>query len=92
MSIFDFVAKGFRMEANGYPRLNSIVRIVPNSHWYEYLNAEQRKTSFFKEGRYLYLGEIVNMPGHGVFVGMKTNVVYTGYHIDEFEEITEEEV
>ena len=72
-----------------YPRVNSIVRIIPG---FEYETDQSIKSSFFKEGHYMYLGEIVNMPGHGIFIGMKTNNVYTGYHIDEFEEIPEEEI
>ena len=39
----------------------------------------------------LYLGEIRNMKEHGVFVG-KSGTIYSGYHIENFEELSEEEV
>lgn len=38
---------------------------------------------------FVYLGEIVNMPGHGIFVDYKSGKCYNGYHIDEFSELTE---
>lgn len=33
---------------------------------------------------YLFLGEIKNMPGHGVFVDSKTGETLYGYHLDNF--------
>lgn len=46
----------------------------------------------FVAGRdYLFLGEIIQMPGHGVFLDMETGQTYSGYHIDEFRESLEEE-
>jgi len=39
----------------------------------------------------IYLGEIPNMPGHGVFAG-GSGKIHIGYHIDEFVELTEDEV
>lgn len=35
---------------------------------------------------YIFLGEIAQMPGHGVFVHMKTGQIYSGYHTDQFRE------
>lgn len=50
------------------------------------------KYSPFVEGRdYIFLGEIAQMPGHGVFMDMETGQNYSGYHIDEFEEVDEDE-
>ena len=40
----------------------------------------------------IYLGEIPNMPEHGVFIGHKSGRVYSGYHIWDFEELGEDEV
>jgi hypothetical protein len=40
----------------------------------------------------VFLGEIPNMAGHGVFSGSKTGKVYSGYHIDQFVELSEDEV
>jgi len=35
----------------------------------------------------IFLGEIPNMPDHGVFIGHKTGRAYVGYHIADFEEL-----
>jgi hypothetical protein len=40
----------------------------------------------------VYLGEIANMPEHGVFAGHKSGRIYSGYHINQFEELPAEEV
>jgi hypothetical protein len=40
----------------------------------------------------VFLGEITNMPGHGVFVGHRSGKVYSGYHIFQFVEVSEKEV
>ena len=39
----------------------------------------------------VYLGEIANMPEHGIFIG-KSGKCYFGYHISNFRELSEEEV
>ena len=39
----------------------------------------------------LYLGEIRNMKEHGVFVG-QSGEMYTGLHIENFEELSEDEI
>lgn len=40
----------------------------------------------------VFLGEIPNMPEHGIFVGFHSGRVYPGFHIWNFEELTEDEV
>lgn len=40
---------------------------------------------------YIFLGEIPNMPGHGIFIDLTFRVIHSGYHIDNFEEIPEDE-
>lgn len=93
MSIFAAIRRVFNAyawpsgsEHSGIPRVNSLVRFAPQND-YEY-----PKTGFYAEEVYVYLGEIVNMPGHGIFVGRRTQKVYFGYHIEDFEEISDEEV
>lgn len=50
------------------------------------------KYSPFVDGQgYIFLGEITQMQGHGVFADMKTGQIYSGYHIDEFRESREDE-
>lgn len=52
------------------------------------------KSGFFKKDPsmiFIYLGEIPNMGGHGIFIGIDSGKVYSGIHIDSFEEIPEDE-
>jgi len=39
----------------------------------------------------VFLGEIVNMPEHGIFIG-KSGKSYWGFHIWSFRELTDNEV
>ena len=39
----------------------------------------------------IFLGEITNMPEHGIFIG-KSGKGYFGYHVDNFRELGEEEI
>ena len=38
-----------------------------------------------------YLGEIANMPEHGIFIG-QSGKCYFGYHISNFRELSEDEI
>lgn len=52
------------------------------------------KSGFFKADPlmlFIYLGEIPNMGGHGIFIGRESGKIYSGLHIDSFEEIPEDE-
>ena len=46
---------------------------------------------FLAQDRFVYLGEIPNMPGH-VVVAAENGRVYFGFHDDDFEELTEDEI
>ncbi len=48
------------------------------------------KYPFTSDGVYVYFGEIQNMPGHCVVCDFKSGQIYTGYHIENFIEISEE--
>lgn len=51
---------------------------------------EHAKETYAKHGKlrisaeYLFLGEIKNMPGHGIFVDSKTGETLYGYHLENF--------
>lgn len=47
---------------------------------------------FLEKDTYVFLGEIPNMPGHCVVLNHRTGKVYSGYHTDNFIELTEDEV
>jgi len=47
----------------------------------------------FQDGDiFVFLGEIKDMKGHGVFVDIKTHLTYSNYHIDNFVELTKDEI
>lgn len=51
---------------------------------------DHAKDTYVKHGKlvpgndYLFLGEVKNMPGHGIFVDQKTGTTLFGYHLDNF--------
>jgi hypothetical protein len=46
---------------------------------------------FDEDKTYIYFGEIPNMPGHIIVAEYKTGKIMSGYHPEEFEELSEEE-
>jgi len=43
-----------------------------------------RGTKLVPGNDYLFLGEVRNMPGHGIFVDQKTGTTLFGYHLENF--------
>lgn len=43
------------------------------------------------EAKYIFIGEIAQMPGHGVYVEVKTGQVLTTAHTNLFERVPDEE-
>jgi hypothetical protein len=39
----------------------------------------------------VFLGEIANMPDHGVFIGHKSGRIYSGFHVFQFRELRPDE-
>jgi len=70
------------------PRKLSLVRL--KKKWAA--EPDLRKAQFFKDQPLVYLGEIPNMPEHGVFVGFASGNIYSGLHIHQFVELSESEV
>ena len=56
----------------------------------ESLGIEINNYPFATDFPLIFLGEIVNMPEHGIFVG-KSGKIYWGFHIWNFRELTEDE-
>jgi hypothetical protein len=71
----------------GHPRVPSLVR--PTKDFLKVLG--KKRPPYLKDVPLVFMGEIANMPEHGVFVGMKTGKVYSGYHIFNFEEVPDSE-
>jgi hypothetical protein len=71
-----------------YPRPLSMVKIRE-----EQLKNFKSDSQLFQEKDLLvYLGEIPNMMGHGIFLGYHSGRAYCGYHPEEFVELSEEEI
>jgi hypothetical protein len=47
---------------------------------------------FTRQGVYVFLGEIPNMPGHCVVAEHPRGKIYSGYHTEYFAEIPEDQV
>ena len=70
------------------PRNMSLVRFT-----YGDIPIQDRDDYPFIEGENcIFLGEIVNMPGHCVVTCIRDGKTYSGYHTFDFIELTEEEV
>jgi hypothetical protein len=50
-----------------------------------------RKYPFRKERTYVFFGEIPNMPRHCVVADQKTGQLHSGFHTDNFAELSMEE-
>ena len=50
-----------------------------------------RKYPFKRDRVYIFLGEIVQMPGHCVVADHQTGRLYSGYHTENFVELTDDE-
>ena len=70
------------------PRKLSLVRL--KKKWAS--QAPAQELPFLEDMPLVYLGEIPNMPGHGVFAGHRSGRFYSGYHIAQFVELSESEV
>lgn len=69
------------------PRQYSLVKVA---QWYlDFLN--EKDCPLFQEKTFIFLGEIPNMQGHCVVVGHKTGKIFSGFHIEDFVELTEDE-
>lgn len=68
-------------------KINTLVRYV-------FLGLDKkhlRHIPFTKDDTFVYLGDIVQMPGHCIVIRMKDGKVFCGYHTEDFVEIPEEE-
>ncbi|MBV8658173.1 MAG: hypothetical protein JO142_10160 [Burkholderiales bacterium] len=53
--------------------------------------ARTHELPFLHDLPLIFLGEIPNMPEHGVFAGHRSGRLYSGYHIEQFIELSEDE-
>ena len=72
------------------PRQYSLVRLTEETKQWLIENGHD-DSPLVQHDVFVYLGEIPNMPGHCVLASHKDGVILSGYHIEDFEEIPEEE-
>lgn len=66
----------------------SLVKLKPE--WVADPAAQQYP--FINDMPLVFLGEIANMPEHGIFVGHRSGRIYSGYHIWQFVKLSKKEV
>ena len=64
--------------------------LVELTDYYEKAMEGQKYSPIMNEKIFIFFGEIQNMPGHCVVSGHESGKVYSGYHIDSFQELQEE--
>jgi hypothetical protein len=75
------------MKKQKIPRKLSLVKFIEKG-----LTPVIRNMYPFKTGMYyVFLGEIPNMPDHCILLDTHYNKVYSGYHTENFEEVSENE-
>jgi hypothetical protein len=72
------------------PRQYSLVKIEPKHK--KWLEENASDTILLKEKTFVFLGEIPNMPEHCIIAGQESGKIYSGYDIENFVELSSEEV
>ena len=71
-------------------KINTMIKFdydtMPKVYHNEYLK------TFPKDEIYVFLGDLVQMPGHCITCNFKTGQIICGYHTDNFIQLTEDEV
>jgi len=67
---------------NNKPRQYALVKLTD-----EEIAAHEKSFSKVENNRYIYMGEIPNMPGHCIVAGVVSGKTYTGMHIKSYEEV-----
>lgn len=71
------------------PRSYSLVKLSKDME--DWLKAKSKSDSpLLQDSRFIFLGEIPNMPGHCVVAAFSSGKLISGYHTDNFVEIDPE--
>ena len=71
---------------NAAPRPLALVTLKPE------FAALASQSPFGNDLPLVFIGEIPNMPEHGVFAGHRSGRIYSGLHIAQFQEVRPEDV
>ena len=69
------------------PRVPSLVRFRPTGK-----TSERVRFPFSEEKVYVFLGELANMPGHCVVAEHPSGRIFSGFHIENFGELDQNEM
>ncbi len=73
------------------PRTPSLVKLEPT--YKKWLKEHLSDSPLLKEkDTFMFMGEVANMKGHCIVIGMESDTIYKNFHTDDFIELTEEEV
>jgi hypothetical protein len=72
---------------SAYPRQLSLVKLKPALA----VMPTSKKLPFVNDMPLVFLGEIPNMPEHGIFAGHSSGRIYSGFHIEQFVELSDDE-
>jgi hypothetical protein len=73
-----------------HPRQYSLVKVGKKQK--EWLEANAGDSPLLKDKAFIYLGEIPNMPEHCVVAGVQTGLILGGFDIDNFVELSDDEI
>jgi hypothetical protein len=71
-------------------KLRKLSLVTMKKKWAD--DPSAKKQPFFKDMPLVFLGEILGMPEHGVFVGHRSGRVYSGFHTFQFRELRAHEI
>lgn len=55
------------------------------------VNRPEFYEQFMSNESFVYIGEVVQMPGHIICAGVQDGKIYVGFHDDDFVELTDDE-
>ena len=71
-------------------RQYALVKVLPDMKAWLIKNGNH-DSPLLSEEHFVYLGEIPNMPEHCVVAGRQSGKVFSGFHLDNFMELNENE-
>lgn len=84
-----------KIKTNKIPRQYSMVKV--SDFWLKTIeNTCYDSDSLYRQAivdnHFIFLGDIPNQQGHCIVISVKTGMVFSCYHTEDFEELSEDEV
>lgn len=92
-TLFNYPAENHCRRLNREKKVKDVLKNKPREKTFVTVKneVEINEYPFCNDLPLIYLGEIANMPEHGIFIG-KSGKFYFGYHIWNFRELSENEI